>query len=94
MKKFYTLFIVLIVAFSTKAQTLPTGTVGYYKFENNLNTAQTGELITDITQTTVSAFETDATRGTVWYQQEGWHNLTENTNHANGYAYTRFDNPL
>ena len=70
----------------------PRGTVGYYTldntFANNLNAAQSGELITVETQATPSAFEQDADRGTVWHQQEGW------TGNANGWAYTRFDNPL
>ena len=70
----------------------PRGTVGYYKldgtFENSLNPAQSGELITVEPQTTVSDFETNADRGIVWNQQEGW------TDHANGWAYTRFTNPL
>ncbi|MBS6237236.1 MAG: hypothetical protein KH897_02410 [Bacteroides sp.] len=70
----------------------PKGTVGYYKldntFDNSLNPDQSGELVTVQTQSTPSAFEIDATRGTVWHQQEGW------TDNANGWAYTRFDNPL
>ena len=70
----------------------PRGTVGYYKldgtFANSLNENQSGELITSETQATPSDFEVDADRGTVWHQQEGW------AGHANGWAYTRFDNPL
>ncbi|MCA1745384.1 MAG: LamG domain-containing protein [Bacteroidales bacterium] len=70
----------------------PRGTVGYYKldesFNNHINNLQSGEFITVETQATPSDFEVDAVRGTVWNQQEGW------TGHANGWAYTRFDNPL
>ncbi|MGQ1945988.1 LamG-like jellyroll fold domain-containing protein [Geofilum sp. OHC36d9] len=70
----------------------PRGTVGYYKldnsFINSLNELQDGELVTVQTQATPSAYEEDPERGTVWHQQEGW------TDHANGWAYTRFDNPL
>ena len=53
-----------------------------------VNAAQGGELITVEAQATPSAFEQDVVRGTVWHQQEGW------TGNANGWAYTRFDNPL
>ena len=70
----------------------PRGTVGYYKldgvFDNSLNENQSGELVTIETQATISDFEEDLVRGTVWHQQEGW------TGHANGWAYSRFDNPL
>ena len=70
----------------------PRGTVGYYKldgsFVNSLNDAQDGELVTVVTQVTPSAFEEDPVRGSIWHQQEGW------DDHPNGYAYTRFDNPL
>lgn len=70
----------------------PRGTVGYFKldgtFTNSLNKNQDGELITVKTQATPSGFEEDAERGLVWHQQEGW------DDHANGWAYTRFDNPL
>ncbi len=70
----------------------PRGTVGYYKldgsFVNSLDDSQDGELITVVTQATPSVFEEDPVRGTVWHQQEGWND------HANGWAYTRFDNPL
>lgn len=66
--------------------------VGYYKlnntFTNALNSGQGGEFITVETQATPSGFTTDALRGEVWNQQEGW------TGHANGWGYTRFDNPL
>ncbi len=65
---------------------------GYYSldntFANALNASQGGEFITIQPQATPSDFVTDAVRGTVWNQQEGW------TDHANGWAYTRFDNPL
>ncbi len=70
----------------------PRGTVGYYllenSFANSLNASQDGELITSETQATPSDFEIDVERGTVWHQQEGW------AGHENGWAYTRFDNPL
>lgn len=70
----------------------PKGTVGYYKldtsFANSLNTNQSGELVTVESQSTPSDFEFDETRGNVWHQQEGW------TEHANGWAYTQFSNPL
>ncbi len=70
----------------------PRGTVGYYmldnSFVNSLNDGQSGELITSETQATPSDFEVDADRGTVWHQQEGW------AGNANGWAYTRFDNPV
>ena len=70
----------------------PRGTVGYYKlngnFINSLNDLQGGEFVTVETQATVSDFIEDPVRGTVWNQQEGW------TGHANGWAYTQFDNPL
>ncbi len=70
----------------------PRGTVGYYKldnsFANSLNPSQSGELVTVEEQATPSDFENDATRGIVWHQQEGW------TGNPNGWAYTRFTNPL
>ncbi len=70
----------------------PRGTVGYYKldgtFVNSLNSNQSGEIVTVEAQTTPSGFESDADRGLVWHQQEGW------TGNANGWAYARFDNPL
>jgi hypothetical protein len=81
----------------TKAQEMPYafppfGTLGYYKldgdFTNQLNPDQGGEFITVEFQSTPSAFETDATRGAVWHQQEGWFG------NANGWAYTQFVNPL
>lgn len=70
----------------------PKGTAGYYKFdnsfENDLNSNQSGELITINAQSTPSDFEFDETRGTIWHQQEGY------DGHANGWAYTKFTNPL
>ncbi|GAO29066.1 LamG-like jellyroll fold domain-containing protein [Geofilum rubicundum] len=70
----------------------PRGTVGYYPldgaFVNSLNDLQDGELVTVETQATPSDFQEDEVRGTVWNQQEGWNG------HPNGWAYTRFDNPL
>nr|WP_321452890.1 LamG-like jellyroll fold domain-containing protein [uncultured Carboxylicivirga sp.] len=68
------------------------GTVGYYmldgNFNNALNAQQSGELITMELQAEPSSFVLDAERGTVWNQQEGW------AGNDNGWAYTRFDNPL
>ncbi len=65
---------------------------GYYglnsNFKNALDASQSGELVTSEEQTTPSDFEEDNDRGIVWNQQEGW------SGHDNGYAYTRFDNPL
>lgn len=70
----------------------PIHTVGYYlldnTFENSINPAQSGELITVEAQSDPSAFVEDDVRGTVWKQQEGW------GGHENGWAYTRFANPL
>ena len=70
----------------------PKGTVGIYyldgTFENALNPDQSGELVEVETQGTPSDFEVDEVRGTVWHQQEGW------SGHANGWAYTKFANPL
>lgn len=70
----------------------PANTVGYYmldnSFVNSINSSQNGECITVEAQATPSAFENDPLRGTVWHQQEGW------TGHGNGWAYTRFDNPM
>jgi len=70
----------------------PLNTVGYYlldnSFTNLINPAQGGEFITVETQANPSGFKEDPMRGTVWNQQEGW------TGHENGWAYTRFDNPM
>jgi hypothetical protein len=81
-----------VVTVGEEYQFPPRGTVGYYlldnSFVNSLNPAQSGELVTVETQATPSAFEQDIERGIVWHQQEGW------TDHANGWAYTRLDNPL
>ena len=65
---------------------------GYYPlddtFANALNPDQGGEFVEVQTQGTPSGFEEDEVRGMVWHQQEGW------TDHANGWGYTKFANPL
>jgi len=71
---------------------IPETTVGQYRldgnFDNAKNPAQSGEFVVMEAQSTKSDFKNDADRGLVWQQQEGW------TGHDNGWAYTRFDNPM
>ncbi len=57
-------------------------------FVNVFNPAQVGSKIEMETQATPSNFESDANRGMVWHQQEGW------AGHANGRARVELVNPL
>ena len=49
-------------------------------FVNVFNPSQVGSKIEIESQATASNFESDANRGMVWHQQEGW------VGHANGLA--------
>lgn len=57
-------------------------------FVNVFNPSQVGSKIEIESQATASNFESDANRGMVWHQQEGW------VGHANGLARVELDNPL
>lgn len=57
-------------------------------FVNVFNPSQAGSKIEIEPQATASNFESDANRGMVWHQQEGW------VGHANGLARVELDNPL
>ncbi len=61
---------------------------GSGSLKNGVTPSEEAVLVTEEAQTTVSGFETDAERGKVWHQQQGW------VGHANGKTYLEMPNPL